>query len=108
MTLGDLEADTASNDDTAGDLDDDGGELGGEAGDELDIYDDADFGLEPTVKRGRDPAGRRTVEFEVTPARQARFFDMEDGREAVLHVTCLGTEGEWQRLRVRRVIWKRR
>lgn len=76
--------------------------------DDLDIYSDTECELTPTVKRGRDPAGRRTVELEVSLARQARFFAMEDRRNAVLHVTCLGTEEDWQRLRVRKVIWKRR
>lgn len=106
MAFDDLDADSAAFDNAPDEAEQDDREDGADDG--LDVSDDADLKPIPPVRRGRDPAGRRTVELEMTPARQARFFNMEDGREAVLHVTCLGTEGEWQRLRVRKVIWKRR
>lgn len=102
MTLGDLDDNPMPTDGGTWDGDD------GEAEDGLDISDDAEFGVDSTVERGRDPAGRRTIEFEVTSARQSRFFHMADGQDAMIHVTCLGTDGEWQRLRVRKVIWNRR
>ncbi|TXM96292.1 hypothetical protein FV242_33805 [Methylobacterium sp. WL64] len=66
--------------------------------------DQAALGVQATVKRGLDPACRLTIEFEVTSKRQAWFLDMAEGQEAVVHVTCLGTEGEWQRLKVRKAL----
>ncbi|KQP52478.1 hypothetical protein ASF41_12570 [Methylobacterium sp. Leaf111] len=74
----------------------------------LSIRDQMDLGVEPMIVRGQDPVGRPTVEVEVTLERQSRFLDMANGQEAVLHVTCLGTDGEWQRLLVRKVIWNPR
>lgn len=74
----------------------------------LRILDQIALGVKSMVQRGRDPMGRPTIEFEMTQDRQSRFLDMADGQDAVLHVTCLGTDAEWQRLRVRNVIWNRR
>ncbi|GJD92388.1 hypothetical protein BHAOGJBA_5942 [Methylobacterium hispanicum] len=74
----------------------------------LSLRDQIALGVVPVIERGCDPAGRPTIELEVTLDRQTRFFDMAAGEEAVLHVTCLGTEGVWQRLRVRKVIWNSR
>jgi hypothetical protein len=74
----------------------------------LSLCDQIALGVVPVIAHGCDPAGRPTIELEVTLDRQARFFDMLAGEEAVLHVTCLGTEGVWQRLRVRKVIWNSR
>ena len=74
----------------------------------LSLRDQIALGHKPAVEHGWDPAGRRTIDFEVNAARQARLFGMVARQKAVLHVTCLGTDGEWQRLRVRKVIWKLR
>lgn len=74
----------------------------------LSLRDQIALGVVPVIARGCDPAGRPTIELEVTLDRQTRFFEMAAGEEAVLHVTCLGTEELWQRLRVRKVIWNSR
>ncbi|AWB25715.1 hypothetical protein DA075_33275 [Methylobacterium currus] len=85
-----------------------GGDEDTEDGEQFDILDDLEFGVKPAFERGRDPAGRRTIEFEVTPERQSHFLNLEEGQRAVIHVICCGTDKEFLRLRVRKVIWKRR
>ncbi|KQP52477.1 hypothetical protein ASF41_12565 [Methylobacterium sp. Leaf111] len=108
ITLGDLEDGDEQHDDEMDDLDLSEGEGYGEAHDPLDIYRDMDFGLEPSVERGFDPEGRPTIEFEMTADRQSRFIGLGK-RRAVVHIQGLGhDENGWQRIRVRKVIWKRR
>lgn len=108
MTLDDLEADQEEPGLEHGEEEGVLGDGGDGAEDGLDIFDDAELEPKPKVKYGRDPAGRRTVDFEATLARQSRFLALKDGQEAVVHVTCRGTEGTWQRLQIRKVSWKRR
>ena len=74
----------------------------------LSLRDQIALGVVPVIERGCDPAARPTIELEVTLDRQTRFLDMAVGEQAILHVTCLGTEGAWQRLRVRKVVWNSR
>lgn len=76
----------------------------------LDIFADADVdaGPEPKVERGRDPAGRPTIEFEMIERIQARFLNL-DRRRATVDIEGLGYDADgWQRLRVRKVTWKGR
>ena len=74
----------------------------------LSLRDQIDLEAKPMIERGRDPVGRPTINIEVTLDRQSRFLDMADGQDAVVHVTCLGTDEGWQRLLVRKVIWNPR
>ncbi|TNC08790.1 hypothetical protein FF100_28580 [Methylobacterium terricola] len=87
---------------------DGGGDEDTEDGEQFDILDDLEFGVTPVVERGRDPAGRRTIELEVNLKQQSRFLNMKEGQKAVIHVICCGTDKEFLRLRARKAVWKRR
>jgi hypothetical protein len=107
ITLGDLE-DGDEQPDDMDDLDQSESQEDGETDDPLDIYSDMDFSLEPTLKRGVDPEGRPTIEFEMMEVLQSRFLDLKKGRRAMLEIKCLGaTNDGWQRLRVKKVRWSR-
>lgn len=104
MTLNDLEAGDELPNDDIDDLDQNQGKEDGETDDPLDIYSDMDIGLDPSMKRGFDPKGRRTIEFETTAGRQSRFLGLGK-RRAVVHITGLGhDENGWQRIRVDKMI----
>lgn len=107
MTFNDLEDGDEQRDDMD-DLDQSERKEDGGTDDPLDIHSDMDFGLEPSVKRGFDPEGRPTIDFEMTADRQSRFLGLGK-RRAVVHIQGLGyDENGWQRIRVRKVIWKGR
>ena len=59
------------------------------------------------IVRGLDPKGRRTIELEVTRARQSRFFKFQKGRTATVKVESLGKSKDgWRRLEVTSVNWR--
>lgn len=86
--------------------------------DELDDTDGDDNNLEMESDKGRhggrisrvvhdrDPAGRPTIKFEMTEARQERFLNLCKGEVATIKVIGQGVTKEgWCRIRVKKVRW---